>query len=279
MYDATIVESIGIFFAAVVAGTFGALLGLGGGIIVIPVLTMIFKVPIKEAIAASLVSVIATSTSAAIVYVEKHFVNIRLGMTLELATTIGALLAGFTVVYINSRALALLFSAILIYTALNMLRKKEGGGSLDGDTYIEVPPQATRRELEAHISDGRTPYKITRMPLGMAASFVAGTLSGLLGIGGGIIKVPVMQLFMGVPMRVAIATSNFMIGVTAAASALIYYSRGYINPLITVPSALGVLLGAQIGVKLVHKVKVRVLTQVFVVVLIFTAIQMIVRAI
>ena len=267
-----------MFLASIVAGTFGSMLGLGGGLIVIPVLTLIFKVPMKEAIAASIVTVVATSTSAAVVYVEKHYVNVRLGMVLEMATTIGALIGGFTVAYLSPSALRILFTALLIYTAYNMIRKSGGEkGALD-EVYIQLPVDASQDEIDEHVSNGYTPYTVRNLPAGMGASLVAGAISGLLGVGGGLIKVPVMKLAMGVPMRVAIATSNFMIGVTAATSALIYYSRGMINPSVTVPCVLGVLLGAQIGTRLARKVNVKVLTWLFIGMIAVTAVQMIWKA-
>jgi uncharacterized membrane protein YfcA len=267
-----------MFIAAVAAGAFGAMLGLGGGIILIPALTFIFDVPIKEAIAASLVSVVATSTSAAVVYVEKHLVNIRLGMTLEVATSIGALLGGYYVVRVSPEALRVLFAGLLAYTAYNMARKAGQEAATTDETYVHVPADATKDQLDDHLNNGRVPYTIKHLEAGMAASLVAGGISGLLGVGGGIIKVPVMRLAMGVPMRVAIATSNFMIGVTAATSALIYYSRGMISLYITAPAALGVLLGAQIGTRVSRRVNVRALTWLFVVMMIVTGIQMIIRA-
>ena len=269
-----------IFLAAVVAGTFGAMLGLGGGVIVIPVLTIFFKVPMKEAIAASIVTVVATSTSAAVAYVEKHYVNIRLGMLLEMGTTIGAVIGGYTVAYMSPTSLRWLFTVLLMYTAYNMAHKaKTERPSVSNGVYIELPDNATEDEFKEHVNNGCTPYKIKNIAAGLSASLGAGMVSGLLGIGGGIIKVPVMRLAMGVPMRVAIATSNFMIGVTAATSALIYYSKGMINPVITAPSAFGVLIGAQIGTKLVKRINVRILTWMFVVVMIITAIEMALKAV
>lgn len=271
-------SALGIFAASVVAGTFGAMLGLGGGVIIIPALTIIFGVPIKEAIAASLVSVVATSTSAAVVYVEKHLTNIRLGMLLEVATTTGALAGGILAVLMSPRSLRVLFAVLLIYTAYNMIRKSSGERGGEEESYIELPADAAPAEHDEHAGTGRTPYTITHVPAGMAASFAAGTVSGLLGVGGGIIKMPVMRLVMGVPMRVAIATSNFMIGVTAATSALVYFSRGLIDLVVTAPAALGVLLGAQLGTRIVRRVDTRVLTWLLVVVMAFTAVDMLLRA-
>lgn len=258
---------------------FGAMLGLGGGIIVIPVLTLIFHVPMKAAVAASLVTVVATSTSAAVVYVEKHLTNVRLGMMLELATTTGALVGALMARSLSDAVLRLLFSTLLIYTALTMARKANGDKSQNGENYIQMPGSATQADFDEQTKQGRTPYKVRNMPIGMGASFGAGILSALLGIGGGIIKVPVMRLVMGVPMRVATATSNFMIGVTAATSALIYYASGTVDPKVTAPAALGVLVGAQFGTRLVRKINTKILTWLFIVVMLVTAVQMVLKAI
>jgi hypothetical protein len=268
-----------MFFFAIFAGVFGALLGLGGGIIIIPVLTIFFRVPIKEAIATSLISVIATSTSAAVVYVDKHFSNVRLGMMLEIATTIGALIGGTLVVYLGSNILGFLFSGILLYTAYNMTLSARAERSSNDEAYIEVPHNADDDELAKHAENGLTPYTIHNYPAGMAASLAAGALSGLLGVGGGIIKVPVMRLVMRVPLRISIATSNFMIGVTAATGALLYYSRGMVNPVVTAPTVLGVLLGAQVGTRLIRRIKGAALSYIFVVVMLITAVQMILRSV
>ncbi len=270
---------LGIFASAVAAGVFGAMLGLGGGVIVIPALTIIFGVPMKTAIAASLVSVIATSTSAAVVYVEEHFVNIRLGMTLEMATTTGALTGGFFVIFMSPRSLAFLFAALLAYTAFNMIRKARTEASVTDESYVHVGSDTPQEELDGHTESGRVPYSIKHYPAGMAASWFAGGISGLLGVGGGIIKVPVMRLVMGVPLRIAIATSNFMIGVTAATSALLYYMRGMIDPVVTGPAAIGVLLGGQIGTRIARRVNTKVLNWLFVAVMIATAVEMLIRAV
>ena len=272
------IAAVLMFLAAVVAGTFGSMLGLGGGIIVIPVLTLLFKVSMKEAIAASIVTVVATSTSSAVVYVGKHMTNVRLGMVLEMATTVGALIGGFTVAYLSPSILRILFTALLIYTGYTLIKKAGKEKAASDEVYIQMPEDASQDEIDEHISNGRTPYTIKNYPAGMGASLFAGAISGLLGVGGGLIKVPAMRLVMGVPMKIAIATSNFMIGVTAATSALIYYSHGMINPVITAPSVLGVLLGAQFGTRLVRKMNVKILTWLFVGIIIFTAVQMIIKA-
>lgn len=269
---------LGIFAASILAGTFGAMLGLGGGIIVIPVLTVIFRVPMKEAVATSLVTVVATSTSAAVVYVDKHIANVRLGMVLEMATTIGALTGAFLARSLTDAMLRLLFAALLTYTAVTMSRKAGSESSTTGENYICMPGNATQADIDEQIRQGNSPYAISKYPAGMSASFGAGMISAMLGVGGGIIKVPVMRLVMGVPMRVAVATSNFMIGVTAATSALVFYAGGLINPTVTAPAALGVLVGAQFGTRLVRKLNTKLLTRLFIAMMVITAVEMIKKA-
>jgi uncharacterized protein len=218
------------------AGGFGALAGLGGAIILTPVLTIYFHLPIHEAIGISLLSVIATSTATSSQYVEHHVTDIRLGMTLELATTVGALSAALLAHHVNRRTLAVLFVCFLAYSAASLVKKAWG---------------SRREEHETKVPE----YKVQNYPLGLGASLIAGGLSGLLGIGGGPIKVPVMYLFMKVPLRVATATSNFMIGVTAATSAYIYWGRGDINVTTAAPLVAGVFAGSLLGARLAPRVK------------------------
>src|SRR6202171_699109 len=206
----TITVTLWLLVLGFSAGIFGALAGLGGGIILIPVLAIYFGLPIHQAIGISLLSVIATSTATSSQYVENHVTDIRLGMTLELATTLGALIAALVAHHVNRRTLAILFVCFLAYSAASLVKKAWGSRQEEHETTV---PE----------------YKVQNYPLGLGASLIAGGLSGLLGIGGGPIKVPVMYLFMKVPLRVATATSNFMIGVTAATSAYIYWGRGDIK--------------------------------------------------
>lgn len=248
-----ILALVGLF-----AGTVGALAGIGGGIILIPVLSIYFGVPLHQAVGTSLVAVIATSTATSSVYVERGVSDIRLGMTLELATTIGAAVAAVTAAYLSRRSLAVIFVVFLCYTATALARRVWTGG--------------------AKIDDKPTPeYNVHRYPLGMSAAFVAGGLSGLLGIGGGPIKVPVMYLFMGVPLRVATATSNFMIGVTAATSALIYYSRGDVPIAIVAPVVTGVFFGSMVAARLSTRVKPRYIVALLVGISAYLAAQMIIK--
>ncbi len=232
--DLTWYLMLGLMLLGLIAGGIGSMTGIGGGLIITPVLTLVFGVPIHHAIGASLCCVIATSSGAAASYVEHRLSDVRLGMTLELATTAGAVTGSLVAGLLGRAALAALFALFLIVAAGNMLRR-----SL----------KASPRRLEDIQS-----YKIRHLPIGLLGSGGAGMISGLLGVGGGIIKVPLMYLVMGVPFKVATATSNFMIGVTAAASAFIYYSRGDVRPLIAAPAAVGVFFGAGLGARLMRRV-------------------------
>ncbi len=260
-----------IWLAGLVVGGLGSMLGIGGGLMLIPMLTGVFGVGIKAAIGASIVCVIATSSSAGAVYVERGLTHSRLAMVLEVATTAGALAGGITAAFANPRLLSFLFALLLIYATYSMRRFKshEVQNRITGLLDTSFTDPNTGREVN---------YGVSRLPLGLGASFLAGNLSGLLGIGGGIVKVPIMTLAMGVPIRAAIATSNFMIGVTAATSAVIYYQHGYINPNITVPAVLGVLLGARGGSLMAGRLNSDRLRQIFQVVLIVFAVQMIVQS-
>lgn len=260
-----------IFLTAIAAGAFGGLLGVGGGMILIPVVTLFLGVPMKVAIGASIVSVIATSSAAQLVYVRRGVTNTRLGMVLELATSIGAILGGLTAILIQARVLQALFGALMLWTAWGMYRGRHTDGA----------HQATGILRQRYVDEalGETvEYGVRRLPLGMGLSLVAGSVSGLLGVGGGSIKVPVMNLLMNVPLKAAIATSNFAIGVTAATSAAIYYGKGFMDPHVAAPTALGILLGAQIGPRIGARLHSRVLRIIFTLLLLVFAAQMIVAA-
>ncbi|HEX3321603.1 MAG TPA: sulfite exporter TauE/SafE family protein [Terriglobales bacterium] len=226
------------------AGLVGALSGTGGGIIITPMLALYFGVPIEQAIGTSLIAVITTSAASSSIHLQRHTTDIRLGMTLELATAFGAGLTAYLVGYINRTALEVLFATFLLYGAISILRR---GGKTE-DEQDEFAPQPSGNGIAI------PEYEPKRVGLGMGASLIAGGLSGLLGIGGGPIKVPVMYLFMGVPLMVATATSNFMIGVTAAASAAVYYRRGDVVVGIAAPMAVGVFIGSIVGAKLAVRV-------------------------
>ncbi len=260
-----------IFLIGVGAGMLGAMLGIGGGVILIPLLTGLIGLPIKTAIGASIVSVIATSSAAGAVYVGRGLTHTRLSMTLEIATTLGALAGGITAVLINPNLLAGIFGIVLVYVALSLRGIKKDSDRVEETGFLDT-------SYIDPLTGEPVKYGVHHFPLGMAASFVAGNISGLLGIGGGVIKVPIMSLVMGLPMRAAIATSNFMIGITAATSAIIYYQHGYIDPSIAIPTALGVLLGAQIGSRLGSRVQSHRLKQIFQILLLVFAAQMLFRA-
>lgn len=260
-----------ILLAALLVGVVGSMLGIGGGVLLIPILTTFFGVPIKIAIGASVVSVIATSSAAGAVYLSRGFTHTRLAMVLEIATTAGALAGGITAAFLDPRLLSVIFGLVLLYVAFSMFNKRSEKvaqgktGLLDTD-FIDP---LTQKKVE---------YGVRKMPYGLGLSFLAGNVSGLLGIGGGVIKVPVMNLVMGMPMRAAIATSNFMIGITAATSAIIYYQHGFLNPSVAIPTALGVLMGAQVGARVGIHMKSSHLSQIFQIVLIIFAIMMFYKA-
>ncbi len=259
------------------AGLFGSLLGLGGGVLIVPILTLGFGLPLREAVGVSLVAVIVTSSAAASVYLERHVANLRLGMSLELFTATGALIGGTVAFLLSEQVLAGLFTVLLVYTALTMARRREPA---PGDDPIpdEQPPAPASGFTSAPAHPEIPPYAIRHLGWGIVGSLFAGVVSALLGIGGGLIKVPLMNLAMGVPLRVATATSNLMIGITAAASAIIYLVRGGIDPYVAGPTAVGVFLGASLGSRTAHRIDVRLLRMMFVVVLLFTAWQMAGRA-
>ncbi len=261
-----------LFGASIAAGLLGALTGLGGGVVIVPVLVLLFGVDIRYAIGASLVSVIATSSGAAIAYVREGLSNIRIGMFLEVATTLGALLGAYLTAKISGHWIAVIFGVVLLYSALSSFRKWPSTGPVG-----HVNPLAQRLELSGTYPgpDGPEPYTAERVPLGFGIMFGAGTLSGLLGIGSGAVKVLAMDQAMKLPFKVSTTTSNFMIGVTAAASAGIYLSRGYIDPTIAMPVMLGVLGGSLIGTHILVKARVKTLRSVFAVVIIALGVEMI----
>ena len=240
------------------AGVFGSLLGLGGGILIVPLLTLGFGLELREAVGVSLVSVIMTSSAAAGVYLERRIADLRLGMRLELFTAIGAMVGGSIAFLIDERWLSFLFAGLLAYVAVSMLRARASATPVGGP-------------------EDRS-YEVRNVPLGVLGATGAGVVAALLGIGGGLVKVPLMHLAMGIPLRVATATSNLMVGITAAAGAVIYLARGEIDPYVAGPTAIGVFLGASLGSRVAHRIDLRILRWLFVVVLLYTALQMFLRA-
>ena len=262
------------------AGLFGSLLGLGGGILIVPLLTLGFGLPLITAVGVSLVCVIVTSGAAAGVYLERRVANLRLGMTLELFTAIGALTGGLIAFLVPERVLELLFAALLGYVALTIGRRRDPApepavGTSGGASDRADGAASSVAALEARLS--APGYRVRRLGFGVVGSLFAGVVSALLGIGGGLVKVPVMHVVMGVPLRVATATSNLMIGITASAGAIVYLLRGGIDPYVAAPTAIGVFLGATLGSRTAHRIDLRVLRGLFVVILLYTALQMLLR--
>ncbi|MGC9158740.1 MAG: sulfite exporter TauE/SafE family protein [Terracidiphilus sp.] len=249
-----------IFFLSILAGLLGALTGLGGGVVVIPVLTLLFGVDIRYAMGASLVSVIATSSGAAVAYVREGLSNIRIGMFLEVATTLGAVFGAFLTARVSTHGIAIVFGLVLLYSAIASFSKRS-----DPEPGAAPDPLAAKLELVGSYAgpNGPISYSATRVPLGFGVMFGAGTLSGLLGIGSGAVKVLAMDQAMRLPFKVSTTTSNFMIGVTAAASAGIYLGHGYIDPGIAMPVMLGVLAGSLIGTHLLIRSRVGTLKVIF----------------
>lgn len=266
-----------VFLLSIGAGLIGSLLGLGGGIIVVPALTLLFGLDIRYAIGASIVSVIATSSGAAAAYVRENMTNLRVAMLLEIGTTTGALTGAFLAGLLGGRWLYIIFGVMMGYSALMMFRNRHK------DDEGEVPADAWSDRLRLHGSyfdkaTGRNVvYRVTRAPLGLALMFVAGVVSGLLGIGSGALKVPAMDLAMRLPIKVSTATSNLMIGVTAAASASVYFVRGDINPFIAAPVAAGVLFGATGGSRLLPRLQSQSIRVAFVIVLLWVSGQMLLK--
>jgi uncharacterized protein len=265
-----IISFISLLLGGFIAGTFGALLGLGGGVLLIPFLVMVLGVPMHQAIATSIIAVIATSSAGAAMNLERRTVHMRLGMLLEIATVTGAILGGITANYLSAGVLTKLFSGLLFLVALVMIwraRQHQGqeliaaSGVLPG-TFID---DASGKIVQ---------YTVKKVPAAMLISLAAGNVSGLLGVGGGIFKVPAMHIISGIPMKAATATSNFMIGVTAAASAFIYFSHGHLNPFIASAAALGVLAGSMAGVRISRRIHSNVLTWVFALALLGISIQL-----
>jgi uncharacterized membrane protein YfcA len=247
------------------------MLGIGGGVLLIPVLTVFFGVPIKTAISTSILCVIATSSAAGSVYVGRGLTHDRLAMVLEVATTAGALAGGITAALISPSFLAAFFGLILVFVTFSIHKLPRE------DRYVGPTGLLDTSYMDPLTGETVT-YGVRNLGMGLGASFLAGNVSGLLGIGGGIIKVPIISLVMGAPLRAAIATSNFMVGITAATSAVIFYAHGYINTGIAIPVALGVLAGAQIGTRLGGRLRSQRLKQVFQVVLLVFAVQMLIHA-
>src|SRR5579864_2307560 len=254
--DFTALVALGSF----AAGLLGALTGLGGGVVIVPLLTLLFGVDIHYAIGAALVSVIATSSGAAAAYVREGYSNIRVGMFLEVATTVGALLGAALVLYLRVGVISVIFGVVLLYSAYVSLSDHAPSAATANPDRIAT---WLRMDSTYPTSHGLESYHVRGVPLGFALMFVAGVLSGLLGIGSGAVKVLAMDRAMKLPFKVSTTTSNFMIGVTAAAGAGVYLRRGYIDPGLAMPVMLGVLAGSMLGARVLVVARVKVLRLVF----------------
>ncbi|HEY3281779.1 MAG TPA: sulfite exporter TauE/SafE family protein [Armatimonadota bacterium] len=260
-----------LWVGALGAGMLGALTGLGGGVVIVPLLTLVFHVDIHYAIGASLVSVIATSSGAAAAFVREGYSNIRIGMFLEVATTVGALAGAFVAPWVSPSATAVVFGLVLLHSVYTSTHPPEATPDAPQD------PLATRLRMNGSYpsAEGPRSYNVRGVPGGAALMFVAGALSGLLGIGSGAVKVLAMDQVMRIPFKVSTTTSNFMIGVTAAASAGVYLGRGYVDPGLAMPVMLGVLIGSMVGARVLARARTHVLRTVFAVVILVLAVEMI----
>jgi len=261
----------GLFVLAVGAGLIGALSGLGGGVFIVPALVVLAKMPMKVAVGASLISVVATSAGASVAFVRDGWTNLKVAMVLECATVTGALIGAYLAGVVPTKILELLFALMMLQSAYFSLRKQRDDLIENGD------PIAKRLHLEGEVEDetGKMAhYEIVNFFEGAGLMIVAGLMSGLLGIGSGALKVMAMDYFMHIPLKVSSATSNFMIGVTAGAGALVFLSRGDVPTSIAAPVALGVTAGALAGSKLLPHANVHVLRLGFVVIMIMIAIEM-----
>lgn len=268
-----LIFSIIAFLGSFLAGLLGALTGLGGAVVIIPLLTLVLGVDFHYAIGAGLISVIATSSGAAAAYVKEGITNMRIGMFLEIATTLGAVIAGaFLTNYLPKNILGIIFGAILLFSAFMSLRKK-----INHEDHGKSGSLATTLKLNGNYptNEGLSFYTVRNVIGGWIMMFFAGVMSGLLGIGSGALKVLAMDNIMRIPFKVSTTTSNFMIGVTAAASAVIYFQKGYIIPSIGAPVMLGVLVGAMFGAKILVKAQTKWLRYGFAIVVTYLAIQMI----
>ncbi|SHK77683.1 hypothetical protein SAMN02745163_04447 [Clostridium cavendishii DSM 21758] len=272
-----IILSIKILLIAILAGTLGAILGLGGGIIITPALTLLFGLDIKHAIGASIISVICTSSGSAIAYIKDKITNVRIGMFLEIATTTGAVTGAFIGGLLNTSMLFFIFGLLMLYSTISMFKKR------NSEIPENVPndPLAIKYNLNGEYYDKalgkQIDYNVDNVKGAFGVMYGAGIISGLLGIGSGSFKVMAMDVFMKLPLKVSSATSNFMMGVTAAASAGVFFFRGDIDPKIAAPVALGVLIGATIGTRIMQRLKSKTIRKIFIPILGYLSIQMLLK--
>lgn len=276
---------VGLGFIGIIAGFLGALFGIGGGVILVPAMVLFFGFDFKIAVACSLIAVVASSTASSSVFVVKGLTNMRLAMVLEIATTIGGIFGGITAVYVSSQILTGVFSLLMVFLAVLTFRKKEtprvphpkDGFKVSEELILEKRDGLSGRYVDAH-SGKEVIYHVKNLLFGSFVSLFAGLMSGLLGVGGGFLKVPAMNLVMGVPLKAASATSNFMIGVTAVSSLFVYLSNGYLFPQLAAPIVLGVVGGALFGAKVVQKIAPSLMRKIFSAILLLIGLQMLIRS-
>lgn len=274
------IYSLGLMLGVgVIAGIFGAIVGIGGGMIVTPILTLGLGLDIKYAIGASIIAVIATSSGSTIAYLRDEMLNLRVAMFLEIATTVGAVLGAVLTGVLNATFLYFLFGALLVFTTYNMIRKlMSKNGELPS---VKDDKLATQLNLNGTYYDKalnkQVDYQVENVPGGFSMMFGAGFASGLLGIGSGAFKVLAMDTIMHMPLKPSSATSNLMMGVTAAASAMVYFFNGSIKPGIAAPLAIGIIVGALIGSRIMTRLKPRLIRMIFVPVMLYLGIQMIAK--
>lgn len=270
-----IIFSLVIFLFSILGGILGAMTGLGGAVVIIPVLVLLFHVNIHYAMGAALISVIATSSGAAAAYLREGYINIRIGMFLEVGAAAGALFGAYLLVFLPITIVTIIFAIVLLFSAYFTVRRRE---EIDVPTESHRWAQTLKLEDSYPTAKGPKHYTVQRVPTALGLMTIAGVLSGLLGIGSGVVKVLAMDQAMRLPYKVATTTSNFIIGITAAVGAGVYFSRGYIDPVLTFPVMLGVLVGAIFGARLLPKVPVTLLRWIFAIVITIMAVQMLIKA-
>ena len=268
-----VAEVVALILVAAGAGTLGTMLGLGGGIFLVPILSLVFDIPLRSAIAASAISVVANSLSGSTIYLQARYTNVRLAYVLLVPTATGAIVGGVLATSMPLAALKIVFATLLITIAYIMVRRRNPGAIPVGSSRAPDPLRLTGRYVDGPAGDVVT-YVPRRVRYGFPMASLGGVASGLFGIGGGPVIVPVMNLLMRVPVKAAASTSSFMVGMTASASALIYYSRGHVDPVVTIISVAGIIVGARVGARLASKLRQDILVILFVVVLTILALSM-----
>lgn len=282
----TLFSSALAFVIALLAGAFGSVLGIGGGLFIIPSLTLFLGIKLKTAIAASIVAVIATSLGGGNVYVRAHIADIRLGLLMALATAPSAVIGALLATHVNPQILAAVFALVLGVSAYRMYiggrsRPSPGAGSQPATRPSDRGLQFRGEYLESSTGE-IVRYRVGRVPVGVGASTVAGLISGMLGVGGGIVQVPVMNLIMGVPIKVATTTSTYIIGITAMAGAFVYYNHkpnSYVDPALAIPVTIGVFIGASVGSRVLGRLSQSTLRTIFTAVMAIYTVQMILRVV